>query len=299
MLMKKLIVCIVFISACLLGQAQSHIRINNYWDNLYYLNPASFDNKFSSVYTLAARRQWVNFPGSPRSIFASGTALFDKLHVQLGVKAYQDQIGYTSSTFVSGSYAYAVHLNDNWRINLGLSPSYQSLSYDLSKANVDDANDEALFSESTRENSFNADMGLELHHKSMVIGFSSQNVFSLFFGKEKHQRNTNLAYAMFRSFNDYTINYGFGVSAIQYTNFFQPEAQGSIYFKSRAEEELLYLRLFYRPASEMGLIFGVHIGPFVKVSYSYDFNVSSISSRSVGSHELMLIYHIGRCPTCF
>lgn len=299
MMMKRTLILLLLVSAFLKGEAQSNIRINNYWDNPYYVNPASINYAFTSEYTLAARTQWVKFPGSPSSAFASGTMMFDNLHVQLGLKMYQDRIGYTNTTYVSGSYTYALPVNDKWRLNMGIAPSFQSLWYDLSKVNADDMNDNTVFQETTHENTLNTDLGVEFTNQVFRFGLSSQNIFSLFTNKDRHQKNTNFAYAMFRTYGNVAINYGFGASLIQYSRMWQPEISGTAYFKSRREEDLFQLGLFYRPKNEMGTILGINLSPSFQITYSYDFNVGGISRSSIGTHELMIIYRINRCPTCY
>lgn len=297
--MMRILLMIIMSCACALVQAQSHTRINNYWDNPYYVNPASINYDFTSVFTLSGRSQWIKFPGSPKSAFASGTMMFDNLHVQLGLKAYQDQIGYTKTTFVSGSYTYALPVNQTWRLNMGIAPSFQSLGYDLSLVNSENTSDNTVFEETTRENTLNTDLGVEFTNQVFRFGISSLNIFSLFFNKDKHQVNTNFAYAIYRTYGNVAINYGGGISLIQYRSIFQPEVMVNTYFKSRREEDLFQLGIFYRPTSEMGAILGFNISPSLQISYSYDFNVGGISRSSIGTHELMIVYRINRCPTCY
>ena len=130
--MKK-IVCLIMINLLTFTViAQSNIRLNNYWDNTYFINPASINDQSLAEFNMAARKQWVDFPGSPLTFFASATTYQENLHAQFGLKLVQDKIGYTSTTAVDLTYAYSMLMQSDWQLHLGLAISFQSLSYDMS-----------------------------------------------------------------------------------------------------------------------------------------------------------------------
>lgn len=297
--MKRIFLVILAIISFLLGWSQSHTRINNYWDNLYYINPASINERYSLTFSAVARKQWLNFPGSPATLFLSGTKLFDRYHVQMGAKAYVDKIGLTQTTYGALSYAYNLKLDETWNLNLGLAASFMSLHYDMEKATMDNIYDPTFQSQMASENIFNTDVGLEISSRTSKIGFSSQNLFSLFSSNKRYAPNTNILYGTYRTRTGYFLNYGFGLSCIQYANVIQPEAKVATFIKDSREMELFQVGMFYRFRNELGAIVNFNISPEWQVGYSYDFNVGSISRSSVGTHELMLIYRIDLCPTCY
>ena len=136
--MKKKKVFFVFMLnlMSLLVVAQSDIRLNNYWVNPQYINPASIYDKYQAVFSMAARKQWFGFPGAPTTYFASATTYLEKFHTQLGLIVLQDQIGYTSTSNIGLTYGYAIPFQRNWELHLGLGMNYQNLSYDQSKLNL-------------------------------------------------------------------------------------------------------------------------------------------------------------------
>jgi type IX secretion system PorP/SprF family membrane protein len=277
---------------------QSNIRPNDYWDNPYFINPASISNKYAAVISATARQQWLGFPGAPQTYYATGTLYLDNLHTQFGLKAFQDKIGYTYTTSAALSYGYAVTLNDDWRLHLALAGSFQSIYYDMSQVNIASQDDPALYQKLVRTNYFNADMGMELASKWLRIGASSANIFSLFFTQNKNQVNSNFLYAIYRKYNYDQIDFGAGICGIQYKSIYQLECNFTTYFKSPEDNDMFWLGVFYRTRSEMGFLAGVNITPAFSVVYSYDYNVSGISRKSTGSHELTLVYHIFRDPYC-
>lgn len=302
--MKKSIFIIVFNIISLLILAQSNIRLNNYWGNAHYINPASVYDKYQAVFSMAARKQWIGVTGAPMTFFASGSTYIDKLNTQLGIIAVQDLIGYTSVTNLDFTYAYAIKLQQDWQLHFGLGINYQSLNYDISKVNLSTDYDPQAYQNLLTTDNFNSDLGVELTNKSFKIGASSQNIFSIFSNDRKYQTNTNFLYSRYRQISNSVLNFGIGVSGIQYSNMYQAEFNLTGYFKVGQKSgltespDLFDVGLFYRTGSEIGVILGFDLSESIHLSYSYDYNVSGINRSSIGTNELMITYNLVRVPTC-
>ena len=300
--MKKVVFVFAFNIFCLLVAAQSNIRLNSYWDNSFFINPAYINEKNLAEFKMAARKQWVNFPGSPATFFASATTYLDNIHTQLGIKVVQDQIGYTSTTDINLTYAFSTLLNNDWKLHLGLAGCYQSVGYDKSDISFETPDDPLTVQKLVQENNFNANVGAELTYKFWRFGFASNNVFSLFYPINKQFTNTNFLYATIHEFNHDYVNLGYGICAIENANIYQMEFNLTGYFKVTPEADAFQLGLFYRTWSEIGLIFGIDLTSNLKLSYSYDYNISGISQSSYGSHEIMISYRLDRvwkCKNCW
>lgn len=288
----------------LLLVAQSNIRLNNYWGNAHYINPASIYDKYLAVFSMAARKQWIGIEGAPMTYFASGSVYIDKLNTQLGLIAVQDKIGYTSITNLNFTYGYALKLDRDWQVHLGMGVNYQSLSYDISQVNLSNSNDPLVYQYLNSENNFNSDIGIEVTNKSLRLGASSQNIFSVFSTEKNRQTNTNFLYARYRQNSNDMINFGVGVCGIQYSNFYQAEFNVTSYFKMSQtsgltdKPDLFDLGLFFRTGSEVGVILGFDINESLHLSYSYDYNVGSLSRGSYGTNELMLTLNLIKEPLC-
>ncbi|MDP4238050.1 MAG: PorP/SprF family type IX secretion system membrane protein [Bacteroidota bacterium] len=302
--MKKVLFLFILNLLSLLAVAQSDIRLNNYWVNSQYINPATVYDKYQAVFSMAARKQWAGFPGAPTTFFASATTYLENFHTQLGAIAVQDQIGYTSTTNVDLTYAYAILFQQDWQLHFGLGGNVQCLSYDMSKMNLVDNNDKAAYDKLKSGTTLNADLGVEVTNKSFKIGASSQNIFSLFSKINNQQSNTNFLYGRYREYSNDIINLGAGICGIQYSNIYQAEFNATTYFKipNRSglndQPDQFDLGLFYRTGSEAGLIFGFDISDAIHISYSYDYHFGGIRLSSYGTNELMITYNILREPVC-
>lgn len=303
--MKKLITIFIFSIFFFPAIAQSNIRLNNYWGNAHYINPASIYDKYLAEFSMAVRKQWVGFPGAPTTFFASGTTYMEDYHTQLGLKLTQDNIGYSSISNINLSYAYAIMFQRDWQLHLGLGANYQFLSYDMSKLNLSDYSDQTAYYKLLPRNQFNADLGFEVTNKSLRMGAASQNIFSIFSPTNYQlQTNTNILYARYREQTNQIVNLSIGACAFQYANIYQLELNLTSYFKFNQfngltdKPDLFDFGVFYRTKSELGLIFGFNIGESMHLSYSYDFHLGSINRGSYGTNELIITYNLQRKPIC-
>ena len=300
--MKKTVLLLFFCLPVIMLVAQSNIRLNNDWNKTYIINPASISDQYLAEFSMAARQQWLGFEGAPRTLFASGTLYIDELYTQFGLKVMQDKVGFTSTTDVDLTYAYAMRFNETWKLNLGLGLSFQSLGYDVSEVQSPTSSDPTVINRLLNENNVNSDLGFEFTNKFYRLGFASQNVFSLFSNINKLFPNTNFIYATYRDSNHDFFNLGYGVCGIQYSNLVQMEFNVTGYFKATPTTNPFQIGLVYRTWSEVGLLFGLDLTHNLRASYSYDYNFSGISNSSFGTHELMLTYRLDKvfqCKNCW
>jgi type IX secretion system PorP/SprF family membrane protein len=291
----------IFINIYLVGQ--SNIRFNSFSENLYTINPASINDSYVGEMTMGMRKQWVNFPGSPKTIFAYATLYAENLNTQFGLKVLADKIGYNTISEIDISYAYAVYLNSYWQLNMGIAMGFQTFGYDISKVEYAVANDPRSFEQLISDNNVNTDLGFEFSNSSWKLGMSSQNFLSLFdvMNINELHENTNIAYVFYKQNNIDFINFGGGITGIQTKNLLQAELNLNAYFKKTNTNNAFQLGAFYRTWHEMGLLLGIQFDR-MKIYYSYDFNVGEIYRKSVGSHEIVLSYKFNKtykCRTCW
>lgn len=302
--MKKTILLFILNFICSLTIAQSDIRLNNYWVNSQYINPASVYDKYQAVFNMAARKQWFGFPGAPTTVFASATTYLEDYRTQLGLMVVQDKIGYTYTTNIDLTYAYAIMFQRDWQLHLGLGGNFQRQGYDLDDIKTKDVKDSYIYDRLITQNSFNADLGFEITNSSFKFGVSSKNIFSLFSTENIQKPNTNFVYARYRQLSNNIVDLGMGVCGIQYSNMFQAEVNVTSYFKmphrSGLQEtpDLFDLGMYYRTGSELGFIFGFDISENIHLSYSYDYHIGGIRRGSYGTNEIMITYNLIKKAIC-
>ena len=293
-MMKKVMLLLLLIVPLWMSGQSNNVRLNNFWGNTYYINPASMNEDYKGLFTIAARNQWLGFAGAPKTLFASGTLFVNRINTQFGLKFYADQIGYNTITNASLSYSYMVMLDNDWSIDLGLAGSFQSLSYDRSKVNTYTADDPALYENLLQSYNYNCDVGAELVNNEWKFGVSAQNLFSPFFKGNNLQDNINYAYATYRKDTKHIVSVQYGLCATQTRNVLQVESNLTTFFRLDEDRDAFQVSLLYRTRNEMGAILGMNLNSQFHISYSYDFNVSGIARYSTGSHELMLVYRMDK-----
>jgi len=294
------ILLFVFIPLCTVV-GQSNIRFNNYWDNVYTINPASINDAYSGSVSMGVRKQWTSFEGAPTTMAATGKIYLDRISTQLGAKIFVEQKGYTSLLDMDFSYANSFYLNNTWKLNLGLDVSYQNLSYDISKITFAEEENPDIYDRLLSSNNMNADLGVEINSPNWKIGASSHNFVSVFMPENDLHLNTNILYAMYRQNSNDFVNYGFGTTGFQYGNIYQMELSISAFIKKNYDSHPFQIGAFYRTWRELGLIFGVEFDKF-KVSYSCDFNFGKVMYHSLGTHEVVLTYNFDKiyhCRSCW
>jgi len=308
--MKNFTFLIILNLIYLAGFSQSNIRLNNYWDNTYYINPASIYSEYQFVASAAARKQWIGFPGAPETEYATFTGQTYKRNnepiVQLGLKVYHDNIGYTSLIDIAPSVSKAIRISDALLFNFGMAYKIQNISYDMSRAKFEIVDNDPVKYEYQQKKSMghNVDVGIELVGRNFLFGLVGQNLVTLFSNDELvtpfrddvyMQTNTNFIYFMYKSGSDGLFNWLFGACAINNEKFNQGEFKVSgIYNTSKFTN--VELGGFFRTKKEFGVLFGVDLSKTVRLACSYDYHVGDISYSSFGTPEIMFVWKFREIP---
>lgn len=298
--MRYFVFLILFTFLCLVGLPQSNIRLNNYWENTFYINPGSIHTEYQFVASGAARKQWMGFPGAPDTEYITFTAQTYKRNndpiVQLGLKAYHDNIGYTSLINIAPSVSKTIRISNAVLFNFGIAYKIQNISYDMSRAKFEIFDDDPLkYKFESKWMEHNADVGIEFVGTNWLFGAVGQNLVTLFSNDEYMQTNTNFIYLMYKTESDGLFNWLFGACFINNENLYQGEFKVSGLYSSNKFTNV-ELGGFFRTKKEFGVLFGIDLSEAVRFACCYDYNVSDISHSSFGTPEIMLVWKFGKLP---
>ena len=295
MFLKKGILILLFFLSAYNSFAQMDIQLNSYSQHPYYITPAYINNDKYIVFTLAARKQWVNFNGAPTTIFGSVAYYMENIHTQVGLRAFSDKMGYTSVLDMSLIYAYNLSFNENWKTNLGLALSYQSLDYDLSKISFEGAEESIIYDKLKSQKGFNADVGVEIYNAEWRFGAASRNLVSLLKKENTIHLNTNYLYGIYKQNTLNPVDFGGSLFGIQYGNRIQAEVNAAAFFKYN-EEERFHIGAFYRTPKQVGAFLGISLFPQLSLSYNYSYNFGFGTFRLGQTHEIMISYKLDPTP---
>lgn len=288
----KFILCCVIALNASLTFAQVDVQLNTYWQNPYYITPAYINDVQSLVFTFSTRKQWVALNGSPTTFYGSVASFIENKNTQIGLRVLQNKFGYTSVTDASAVYAYNLNIGGNWWANLGLSASYQSLDYDLSKITFEGIDEPEVYANLISKRGVNADAGAEVYNSTLRFGIAGKNLVSLFDTTKTIFQNINYVYGIYKQRTKNPVDFGGGIFGIKYGNRYQIEGNVSAYFKLSGEREIFHAGALYRTPKEIGVILGANITPNLSLSYCYDYNFGFSTHRIGQTHELMLIYKL-------
>lgn len=275
-----------------------------YWENPYYINPAFVNEEALAYFSLSARKQWMTLPGSPVTIFGTGTFYWEKYKTQVGVKILNDKIGFLTSSDIALTYAYSLALRDG-RINMGLALAYQLQSTDRNKVSIEEENDPSLANILESRKQWNGGLGFEYaSNTSFRVGISTQNMFSFFRKEGTIFSGTNYLYGRYRtrimgrafrptyrtSASPTTYDMEWGICLKQYEQEFQADGVISFYLNHPTQKEKFQLSLLGRTTGEVGVLVGIKLISEMKILGCYDYNIKALQGHTKGTFEVIVTY---------
>jgi type IX secretion system PorP/SprF family membrane protein len=257
-------------------------------------NPASTGaSRYINIYG-HWRDQWQGFSGAPQTMYFTANAYFQNMRSGLGLVVIKDKIGFEQSMSFKLSYAYHVHLTSSSYLSLGLNAGILNRNIDWTKKQIEQP-DPTLPSETENKWRADFDFGVEYNMERFTAGVSlthlhrtatdatSINVGHHFYGYVKYK-------------------FGLGVDFDLVPALFAQNSKKSTHMESN-------LILFYRNKAWIGAsyrvddkfksesivgIVGIDLMDFLRISYSFDYNIGAIGKVANNTHEIMLGIRLAR-----
>jgi type IX secretion system PorP/SprF family membrane protein len=286
---------LIFVVCILTGTAfaQQKPVLSQYMFSGLVLNPAYAGRHDYTSFTAMYRDQWINVPGAPTLGTMTAQTGFKDRKIGLGLMISDDRIGVHDNISVYGSYAYYIEFRNGARFSMGVQGGVDILSSDWTKLNVYDAND-PVFNGSEVNYFPNFGTGVFYYTDKMYVGFSVPYILTArktqtndFFRDVRHSRNYYLTGG---NVFDLSPKFKFKPSFLLRIEDNMPLAvdlNANFYY-----DEIIDLGVSYRQGDAVIGIIGLQVNKYLKFSYAYDYIISSLTSYTKGSHELMLQYRI-------
>lgn len=323
------LIYIIILSVLLstVSRAQQFPIYNQYMMNAFLLNPAVAGHEGYTAVNLTVRQQWAGLEDAPFTFaFTGQTRLLKNSfiarsksvrrrrrvmsrsgRVGLGLYFFHDKNGAFSRTGFQGTYAYHLTLRRS-QLSMGASVSTFQYRLDKDKLNPEDPDDQLLLNTESQAFITDANVGVYYSDKNIYAGISVQNLFESFF---KFNNREGAGYKLER---EYLTLAGYRIDLIDFL-FIEP----SFLFKftENAVAQLdLNLKFYYKEDYWVGFAFRTGSGSRIAqesiggrgssiiimagaridkyyFGYAFDYSFSSISSKTFGSHELMLAVKFG------
>jgi type IX secretion system PorP/SprF family membrane protein len=290
--------------------AQQNIQLTQYFFNTLSVNPAYAGYKEDWYIQADHRMQWMGMDGAPVTTQLSIDGVTDVVSKNMGVglQLTSDRLGPQSATSVYADYAYRLQLDkaDMSRLSFGLSLGLTQYSTDVEKLRAVDPNDPLLTFENS--NSYIPDIrfGIYYYNPKFYVGLSFMDLLA---GTDSSSIfKTDSTVNVMRRTHCYLI--GGGLFEINDYTKFRPGFMIREDFKGPTNLDLSATFIFdnrfwiggtYRTGLSMGKKYAIgqtlsslnaitghiqfQVNDKLRVGYSYDYALNSLSSIQSGSHE--------------
>ena len=295
-IMKKITILILIISTAIVVNAQQLPQFTQYMINDYVFNPAiaGIENNYQMKTNI--RNQWIGVVDAPRTTVLSIYGKHRESNVGLGGVVFSDQVGPTSRTGLSLSYAYHFSLTDKMKMSLALAGGFTQIKIDPNHLHFKEFEPQAqggILSSLVPDATF----AFYLYTKDWYIGASVPQLL-----------NSNLGFFEDDYLETYNLNpdgslerHYFAITGYKWKVNYDYVIEPSVLLKSVAPadpivdigvkatyQNKLWLGTVYRTNGDIGVLLGYSIGNRYLIGYSYDMISSGLGDYTSGSHEFVL-----------
>ena len=303
LIMKKIVTVIVIFAFLFKANAQQDVMVSQYMFNGLFINPAyAGSHKYFSS-SLTYRKQWVNFPGAPKTGLLSFDMPIGQLPLAIGLNVMSDQIGFAKTLFARLALSYNRHIGAGV-LGIGIDGGILQQQFNGTWITPDgsqqqdaaipawQANGQATSNPNL--NKLTYDVGFGAYYSianKMYVGISSTHLAA-----QDIKASSDVKYALARH---YYIVGGYTFDLTQ-----EHAIQPNVKVKSDAASTQLDVNLTYifNKTLSIGVSYRMQdaIAPMIgyrflkdksfRVGYSYDLTTSKIKGYSSGTHEISAGY---------
>ncbi|EKB06036.1 hypothetical protein HMPREF9711_00892 [Myroides odoratimimus CCUG 3837] len=289
---KKIGVSLLTLGCFTTMQAQQDPQFTQYMYNTSNINPGySGTRGVLNVFGMY-RAQWVGLDGSPQTANISIDTPLGKNGFSGGINYTNDRIGAMSENNFSVNLAYAVDLNDQYKLSFGLKATANLLNFDKDKLDIYDPSD-VSFVDVNNKFSPNIGAGLYLYSEKSYLGVSVPNFMTTDRTENEGQK------LMRQKMNFYLMGgYVFELNpSLKFKPAFLAKSVSGAPMQVDLTANFLIIDKFtlgasYRWDASVSALAGFQINEGLFIGYSYDADTTKLARYNSGSHEVFLRFDI-------
>jgi type IX secretion system PorP/SprF family membrane protein len=274
-------------------QAQQDPQYTNYMYNTTNINPAySGTRGVLNVFGMY-RAQWVGLDGAPQTANISIDTPLGNNGLSGGINYTNDRIGATSENNFSVNLAYAVDLNDEYKLSFGLKATANLLNVDYTKLDIYNPSD-PTFGENIN-NKFNPNIGagLYLYSEKSYLGVSVPNFMTT-------DRSENDGTELMRQKMHFYLMGGYVFElnpSLKFKPAFLVKTVSGAPVQVDLTANFLIVDKFtigaaYRWDASVSALAGFQVNEGLFIGYSYDADTTKLARYNSGSHEIFMRFDI-------
>jgi type IX secretion system PorP/SprF family membrane protein len=272
------------------ARAQQIPLYSQYQFNQYLYNPAVAGSEAGVEARLVQRFQWVGIIDAPRTFNVNAYGPLDGQKMGVGGMVYSDITGPTRRTGFMGSFAYHLQLNDEMRLGFGLGIGFDQYVIDGTQVRLDQSDDPALQNYLGSSYEFNTKFGVYFYGENYYAGISIPQLVPdriHIFDSATNSAKLEDHYIVNGGYT-FTLGDNFAIEPALLMRWKTPvpvQFDISVWGYYR---EMIWLGITYRTEDALSFGVGFDYNDMLMIGYSYDYTLSSLSSYTSGSHEIML-----------
>jgi type IX secretion system PorP/SprF family membrane protein len=291
---KQIISALFLLVMAFRGNAQQDPMISQYMSNQVFLNAAYAGSHDYSTLSGLYRKQWVNFPGSPRTSFLSYDGRLKCSNVGLGLIFINDKLGVTEESQVAGNFAYHIPLGKG-HLSLGLKAALSYYTAQLTDLTIWDANDKVYAADINGRWIPNFGTGAYYYTDRFYAGLSVPHLLN-------YSKPSSSLIAEIKKIPNYERHYFFStgyVFDLKSDVYLKPSVLIK-YVEDAPVEADLNLNVFfmnrfmlggaYRTRDGLVAMTEIKITNKLRLGYAFDWPLTKINNYANGTHEVMLAY---------
>ena len=277
-------------------------EFTQFYANPLYLNPAFAGTHMAPRSTLNYRNQWPGIPGT----FVTSSFSYDQqvsaLHGGIGLMFVTDKMASSlQSSRISAMYAYQLKLTRKFSIRAGFEGAFWQKKLDWSVLTFGDMIDpiRGFVFQTGDSPAGNSVQGMDL--SAGILGFS-EKFYAGFAAHHLTQPDESLVSNNESPlYTKYTAHMGFHIPVNKNGSLLNDDnitVSPNLLFRKQGDNQQINMGLYVQKGPYVGgiwyryndaaiLLAGIEMG-LVKIGYSYDLTVSSLSMATSGSHEISL-----------
>lgn len=292
-----ILIIVIFSTVNYSVYGQQDPQYSQYMFNTLAVNPAYAGSRDVVSATALFRKQWVNTPGSPATGTFSVDAPFKRERVGVGLVAFNDRIGVTSTSGIYGSYAFRIRLKKG-TLALGLQAGFSQFKADYTSVVLDQNNQyDGAFASNV--NKFMPNFGGGVYYKTdkFYVGLSVPR----FIDNAMFKKDAALTIQSYQSRQVFLMG-GFVIALSQDVKLkpstlikyvqgapIQMDINANVWFY-----DVVAAGLSYRAgAGTLVSMIEVQATKQIRIGYAYDAGLGKIRSIGQSSHEIMARYEFG------
>ena len=278
-------------------EAQQDPMYTQYMYNMSVVNPGYATDSGSMSFGALYRMQWVGAEGGPTTgTFFAHSPLAK--NVEVGLSVVHDDIGdVVQETGVFADFAYVVKINETNKISFGLKAGASFFNTNFDGFIYSDDLPDAAFANNLSKTFPNVGVGTFYFGENYYLGLSSPNLLT---SKhlEKDQGIVRTGVETIHYF--FTGGYVFNLNEnLKFKPAFMARVAAGTPLSMDVTSNFLInnkveLGAAYRVEDAVSGLVNFRISPSLRIGYAYDYTVSNLGRFNSGSHEIMILFDLGK-----